>query len=174
MLFICAGGWREWGDSVPAHVVPITPPWSAQCCDHAGSSNACTPTGVNPPICTPGGCTPGTSQSPGSGSLAMMPMGSRSCCACQAGGSLDSVFAFRPPTALFNPFFPPFPMHPQLAAAGFRFPPPGIMPEQPGSDATRVQDGSQQRADNGVAAAAALQYQNESKNFPFTIPRCFH
>lgn len=56
-------------------------------------------------------------------------------------------------------------MHPQLAAAaGFPFPPPGLMPEQLGSDPPRAQtDGSQQRADNGVAAAAALQYQNESK-----------
>lgn len=54
-------------------------------------------------------------------------------------------------------------MHPQLVAAGFPFPPPGLMPEQLGSDQTRTQDVSVQRADNGVAAAAALQYQNESE-----------
>ncbi|KAG0556895.1 hypothetical protein KC19_11G086900 [Ceratodon purpureus] len=160
------GGWREWGDNAHAHVVPNTPPWSAQCCDHAGSSNAATPTGVNPPMCTPCVCTSGTSQSPCPGSPAMMPMGARSCCTCQSRGSLDNGFAFRPPAALFNPFFPPFPMHPQLAAAGFPFPLPGLMPEQLGSDQTPPPV-SVQRGDNGVAAAAALQYQNESLNHMF-------
>lgn len=156
------GGWREWGESVHMHVVPITPPWSAQCCDRAGSSNPATSTGINSsPTCTPGGCPPVSSQSPGTGSPAMMPTGVRGACTCQ---SLDTVYPFRPPGALFGPFFPPpFPVHPQLAAAaaaGFPFPPPGVpTPEQLfGSGPTRVQD----TAENGVAAAAALQYQNET------------
>lgn len=101
----------------------------------------------------------------------MMPAGVRTPCTCQSRGSLDNVFSFRPPGALFGPFFPPpppFPMHPQLAAAaaaGYPFPPPGVtLPEQMlGSGPTRVQDCSPHRSENGVAAAAALQYQNESK-----------
>lgn len=92
------------------HVVPITPPWSAQCCDQAGSSNPVTSTGMNSPTCTPGGCPPVSSQSPGTGSPAMMPTGVRSACTCQSRGqSLDNVYPFRPPGALFGPFFPPPP-----------------------------------------------------------------
>lgn len=161
-----AGGWREWGDSIQTQAIPITPPWSAQCCDHAGSSNAVALPGTSSPICTPGI----TSQTPGTPT--MTPMSGRSCCTCQSRGSLDNLFPFRPPGALFNPFFPPppFPMLPQLAAAaaaaGFPFPPTGFVPEQfLGSDPTRSQDCSQHRVDNGITAAAALQYQNEGEFF---------
>lgn len=99
----------------------------------------------------------------------MTPTSGRSCCTCQSRGTLDNFFPFRPPGALFNPYFPPppFPMHPQLAAAaaaGFPSPPPGIGPEQYlGRDPVSVQECSQHRTGNGVAAAAALQYQNESE-----------
>jgi len=163
------GGWREWGEGVHMHVVPVTPPWSAHCCDHAGSSNPANPTGMNSPTCTPGGCPPVSSQSPGTGSPAMMPSSVRSACTCLSRGSLDNVYPFRPPGALFGPFFPPpFPMHPHLAAAaaaGFPFTPPGVTaPEQLlGSGPVQVQD----RTENGVAAAAALQYQNETINQMF-------
>ncbi|XP_024403366.1 uncharacterized protein [Physcomitrium patens] len=162
------GGWREWGDSIQTQAIPITPPWSAQCCDHAGSSNAVALPGTSSPICTPGI----TSQTPGTPT--MTPMSGRSCCTCQSRGSLDNLFPFRPPGALFNPFFPPppFPMLPQLAAAaaaaGFPFPPTGFVPEQfLGSDPTRSQDCSQHRVDNGITAAAALQYQNEALGHMF-------
>lgn len=159
------GGWREWGDIVQTQVVPITPPWSAQCCDQAGSSNAACPTGRSSPICTPSvtSLTPGTPK--------MTPTSGRSCCTCQSRGSLDNFFPFRSPGALFNPFFPPppFPMHPQIAAAaGFPSPPPGVGPEQYlGRDPAPVQECAQHRSGNGVAAAAAMQYQNETLGHMF-------
>lgn len=162
---VYAGGWREWGDIVQTQVVPITPPWSAQCCDQAGSSNAACPTGRSSPICTPSvtSLTPGTPK--------MTPTSGRSCCTCQSRGSLDNFFPFRSPGALFNPFFPPppFPMHPQIAAAaGFPSPPPGVGPEQYlGRDPAPVQECAQHRSGNGVAAAAAMQYQNESESLLF-------
>lgn len=160
-----SGGWREWSDGAQTHVVPATPTWSAQCCDHAGSSNAACPTGMSTP--PPGGSIPVTSQSPGTGSPATIPTNARSCRTCQSRGSVDSFYPFRPPGALFNPFFPPPPflMHPQLAAAGFPFPPPGLVPEQfLGSDSAQTHDCALHRPENGVAAAAAMQYQNESES----------
>ncbi|KAG0607705.1 hypothetical protein M758_8G048400 [Ceratodon purpureus] len=136
-----AGGWREWSDGAQTQVVPVTPTWSAQSCDIAGSSNAACPSGMSTP--RPGGSIPVSSQSPGTDSPAMVPMNARSCRTCQFRGSLDNFYPFRPPGALFNPFFPPSPylMHPQLAAAPFPFQPPGLVPEQfLGSDLARTHD----------------------------------
>ncbi|KAG0607703.1 hypothetical protein M758_8G048400 [Ceratodon purpureus] len=134
-------GWREWSDGAQTQVVPVTPTWSAQSCDIAGSSNAACPSGMSTP--RPGGSIPVSSQSPGTDSPAMVPMNARSCRTCQFRGSLDNFYPFRPPGALFNPFFPPSPylMHPQLAAAPFPFQPPGLVPEQfLGSDLARTHD----------------------------------
>lgn len=176
------GGWREWSDGVvQTHaVVPITPPsYAAQCCDHPGpSSNAANcPTDMSTPTRSPVGVTSHHSPGPGSPATTMMP---RSCATCQSsrGASLDNNFyPFGPPGALFNPFFPPFAMHPQpAAAAGFPFPPPGLAPEPfLGAEPARANDCSVHgMTENGVAAAAALQYQNESESFHHHPQFCIH
>lgn len=164
-------GWREWNDGVQIHATPTITPWSAQCCDHAGSSNAACPSSNSTLTCSQGGCTSVISQAPGMGSPAVMAGGGvRNCRTCLSRVSYDNLYPFRPPGSLFNPFLPspPFPMHPQLAAAGFSLAPPGLAPEQSlGLDSTRAQDCSVHRTDNGVAAAAVLQYHNETLGHMF-------
>ena len=127
---------------------------------HGGCSQ-----GMSSAACTPNPCQPAaTACCPGMSIPTIMPMTPRSCCSCQR-GPVENFYPFmpRPPGPMFNPFLPPFPMHPHLAGAGLPCI-PGPVPEQLlGSDQSRTHDCSMHRADNGVAAAAALQYQNESK-----------
>lgn len=152
-LWLTSGGWREWSDGVQNQAVPITPPptYTAPCCDHSGPSNAAVAAACSIDMNTPtrSECAPVTSQSPGTSSPAMLPMTASCCPTCQSRGSFDTFYPARPPAAVFNPFFPAFAMHPQLLNLS----------------GSRANDCLVHRPENGVAAAATMQYGNESEFF---------